>query len=282
MDVAVITDEISQNIDEALAVMARCDVHIAEIRAVWDTNCVDLDEQSLERLRQSLVKAGVSVCGIASPFFKCDLFQGEKAERGRMHQAREVGLDEQMALLERCFDVAETLGTNRIRVFSFWRKGDPTPEIEDRIVEMFQEPVARAEARGMELLLENEHSCYLGSAAETVRVLERLPSPAIAAVWDPGNAFCAGEVPFPDGYDIIRPHISHIHVKDAVRGDGGDVVFCKVGEGALRYEEHVQKLKADGYDGILSLETHYAVEQGGKAAASEESLLSLAAMVRGN
>jgi len=154
MDVAVITDEISQDIDEALAVMARCDVRIAEIRAVWDTNCVDLDELSLERLRQTLHRAGISVCGIASPFFKCDLFEGEKAERGRMHQAREVGLDEQMALLERCFDVAERLGTNRIRVFSFWRKGDPTPEIEDRIVEMFQEPLARAEARGMELLLE--------------------------------------------------------------------------------------------------------------------------------
>jgi sugar phosphate isomerase/epimerase len=282
LDVAVITDEISQDLSEAIAVMRRCEVDQAEIRAVGGVNVTDMDDAGVEEVASLLRREKIQVCGLASPFYKCDLFEDQRAERGMTHQARERSLGEQMDFLMRCFDIAEKLGTNRIRVFSFWRKGDLTPEIEDRIVEMFAEPVQRATERGMELLLENEHACFLGTGEETARVLKRLDGAGIAAVWDPGNALCAGENPFPDGYMAIRPYIRHIHVKDGIRGADGKVTFCKVGEGQVGYQEHIRQLKRDGYDGLLSLETHYALEEGGKAAASEESLRALAAMVRGD
>ncbi len=281
IDVGVITDEISQDIEESLEVMRRCDVSISEIRAVWGKNSADLDASELARLRQLLSDAGSSVCAISSPFFKCDLYEDRQAARGRLHEARDMGLSEQMNLLERLFNVAETLGTRNIRVFTFWRTEDPTPEIEDRIVAMFEKPVALAEKRGVRLLIENEHACFLGTGAETTRVLKRFDSEAIGAVWDPGNAFCAGEQPYPDGYEAIRPWIRHIHIKDARRDSAGEVEFVKVGEGVLDYPAQIARLKTDGYDGVLSLETHYALEDGGKAAASEESLKSLAALVRG-
>ncbi|MCC6485246.1 MAG: sugar phosphate isomerase/epimerase [Armatimonadetes bacterium] len=281
MDVGVITDEVSQDISEALEVMKRCDVRVSEIRAVWGKNSIDLDQEELRTLKAALNNAGSSVCAVASPFFKCDLTDFTAAERGRLHEAKDLTLADQMDVLDRACRVADVLGTRNIRVFSFWRSSDPTPEIEARIVELFQEPLAKAKERGVRLLLENEHSCFQGTGEETARLLRQFDNGALAAVWDPGNAFCAGEVPFPDGYTAIRPWIAHVHVKDAVRDERGEVRFVKVGQGQVDYVGQVAQLKADGYDGVLSLETHYSKEVGGKAAASEESLRSLAAMVRG-
>lgn len=281
LEVGIITDEISQDIEESLDVMRRCDVSISEIRAVWGKNSVDLDPGEVARLKRILKDAGSSVCAVASPFYKCDISDERQAERGRLHEARDIGLEGQMDLLERTFNVAENLGTPNIRVFTFWRTEDPTPEIEQRIVELFQEPLNRARQRGMRLLIENEHACFLGTGAETARVLQRFDDDAVGAVWDPGNAYCAGETPYPGGYEAIRPWVRHIHIKDARRNAEGAVQFVRVGEGVLDYPSQIARLKADGYEGVVSLETHYAREDGGKQAASEESLKSLAALVRG-
>ena len=60
------------------------------------------------------------------------------------------------------------------------------------------EPAAMAERRGMVLVIENEHACYLGTGAQTARVLAEIASPSVRAVWDPGNAFMDGEQPLPD------------------------------------------------------------------------------------
>lgn len=275
LEVGVITDEVSQDIDQALQVMKRCNVRQAEIRAVWDKNCTDMDAGELARLKKALDAAGATVCGIASPFFKCDLVKGVKAERGRMHQARDLGLDEQMALLERCFHVAEFLGTTFIRVFSFWRTEDPTPEICQHIADMFEKPLALAEKRGMKLLLENEHSCYLGSGAETAEVMKLIKSPAAGCVWDPGNAYCAGEIPYPGGYEAVKPWIVHVHIKDCVRQPDGEMKFVKIGTGEVDYSGQFASLKADGYNGVVSLESHYGLEIGGRPASAEESLLAI-------
>lgn len=282
MDVAIITDEISQDLAESLEVMRRCSVDQAEIRAVWGTNCVDLADDDIRRARKMLDDAGMTVCCLASPFFKCDLDENARASRGMMHQAKDLTMADQPALLERCFRVAEMLGTRNIRVFSFWRKSDPTDAVYERIVEAFAQPLQKAEKEGFRLLLENEHACFLGTGEETARVLNRIQSPALGLVWDPGNAFCAGETAFPDGYRHVRGKIDHIHIKDAIRHNDGKVEFVRVGTGSIGFQEHIDALKADGYNGLLSLETHYALAEGGKLAASEESMIALAKMVRGN
>ena len=113
----------------------------------------------------------------------------------------------------------------------------------------------------------------LGAGAEIARVIKAVNSPALKAVWDPGNAFCAHEAPYPDGYEACKDHIVHVHVKDAVR-EGDNVKFVRIGDGEIDYEGHFKALKADGYAGYLSLETHF--KPGG--AAEEGSRLCLAAL----
>jgi sugar phosphate isomerase/epimerase len=257
-NLAVITDEITQDFEKALDLMAQWNIKHAELRALWGKNVADLSRQEMERAREAIQKRGMSVCCIASPFFKCDLSGEAGPAAGRMHQATERALAEQMDVLQRCIEAAHLFGTNLIRVFAFWRRGEMTQEVVDRIAELYQKPLEVAKEAGVTLCLENEHDCFMSTGAETAAFLQRMAPLGMQAVWDPGNAFCAGERPYPDGYEALKPYIKHIHVKDPVREQNG-IRFVPIGEGHIDYAGQVQALIADGYTGAVSIETHFSV-----------------------
>ena len=250
MRLTAVTDEISMDFSHALDVIKEYGCAGAEIRSLWDTNIADLPAERIDEARRILDLKRLEVCCVSAPLFKCEL--GSKGGR------TERTADQQLDLLRHMARVAGLFGTNRVRVFSFWRHGELTAEIEDRIAEGMADSVRFAEDNGIELVLENEHACYLGTGCEAARFLDRMNSPALGAVWDPGNAFFAGEKPFPNGYEAIRSHVRHVHVKDAVALASGDKKFVVVGDGEIDYAGQLAALKADGYEGWLSLETHYA------------------------
>jgi sugar phosphate isomerase/epimerase len=178
-----------------------------------------------------------------------------------------------LELLKHCTDIARFFGAKYIRIFSYWRRGVITPEIEDAIAEGISDGVKFAEDNDIVLLMENEHACYLGTGVETAKFLARFESPALRAVWDPGNAFFANEIrAFPDGYNAIRNYVEHVHVKDAEQLADGRKRFVVVGEGEIGYKDQFAALKADGYTGYISLETHYKPYGG---TAEQGSVLSL-------
>lgn len=279
MKLAVITDEISMDLEHALDVMREYDVMGAELRSVWDKNIADLPADDIARIKRIVADKGFTVCCIASPFFKCELGDEAASDTGMTHQATERSMSEQKELLQHLFGLADTFGTNLIRVFSFWKRQELTPELQRRIVDAFAEPVAMAEKAGKILALENEHACYLGTGVETAAVLKEINSPGLRAVWDPGNAFCAGEVPYPDGYEAIREFTVHVHIKDAVRGTDGKARFVVVGEGEIDYVGQFAALRSAGYDGYISLETHYAPKDGSKEEGSRQCLAGLRKML---
>ena len=256
MKLSVITDEISMDFEHALDVMLEYGVTGAELRSLWDTNIVDLPEDQIERAKRALDDRDMAVSCIASPLFKCDLGDAAGTAAGRTHQALDRTLSQQMAVLERCIHAADAFETPFIRIFSFWKRGDLTDNIEMEIIGAFEEPAARAEKADVILGLENEHSCYLGTGQEIARVIRAVNSPALKAVWDPGNAFCAGELPYPDGYEAVKDYVVHVHIKDAVWEDGKPKFMC-IGDGRIDYFGQLRALIEDGYDGYLSLETHY-------------------------
>ncbi len=289
MQLAAITDEISQEFEHALDVLVEFGAEGAELRGLWGVNIADLTDAQAERAKNALAERGLRVAALSTPFFKCDLEmnapnEGEAA--GRMHLATPRGLPEQMDMLRRCIELAHYFDTRLIRVFSFWRKAALTPQLEEQIVEAFASPVAIAANEGVVLGLENEHACYIGTGTEAARIAAAVNSPNFKIVWDPGNAFYAGETPFPEGYDAVKPWATHIHIKDAVTvqtpDHGPQPKWCVVGEGEIDYAGHFAALKRDGYAGFISLETHYIPETGtglgGKGTPEDGSRPCLAAL----
>lgn len=280
MRLSVITDEISQDFEHALDVMAEYGVRGAELRGLWRTNVADLSEGQVRRAKEALDARGMTVVGLSTPVYKCELKTGGTSILGAMHLAKARGLDEQTELLRRCAAIGRAFGTKQIRVFSFWNRGPLTAEIEKRIAEAFSDPIRVAEEEDVLLVLENEHACYLGTGAETARVLAAHDSPRLRACWDPGNAYMAGEKPYPDGYEAIRPYLAHVHIKDAARLPGrSEPEWVVVGEGEVNYLAQIAALKRDGYDGWLSLETHYVPAGGTPEEGSRICLSALKKLV---
>ncbi|MGC8667934.1 MAG: sugar phosphate isomerase/epimerase family protein [Chthonomonadales bacterium] len=153
-----------------------------------------------------------------------------------------------------------------------------TPEVEARIIEAFQEPIRIAKEEGVVLALENEHACFVGTGAEAARILRAMDTPFVRACWDPGNAFAAGEVPYPNGYAEVRPFVVHVHVKDGVRTNG-DTKWCVVGQGQVDYRGQFAALREDGYEGAVSLETHYVPEGGTPEMGSRLCLAALRQLI---
>ncbi|MCL6628320.1 MAG: sugar phosphate isomerase/epimerase [Armatimonadetes bacterium] len=278
MQLSVITDEISMDLQHSLDVMLEYDVRAVELRSLWNTNIADLTDDQVAKAKAALESRGMVVSCIASPLYKCDLVSDTGQAAGQTHQATDRTLSQQPELLERCIRLCDVFGTRLIRIFAFWKRGNLTEDIERQIVEALASGVARAEQAGVTLVLENEHACYLGTGEDTARVLRTINSPALKAVWDPGNAFCAGEVPYPNGYEAIKDFTVHVHLKDPIRTDDGHCKFVRIGDGAIDYIAQFRALKADGYKGYLSLETHYKPD-GDAEKGSRQCLESLRKML---
>jgi sugar phosphate isomerase/epimerase len=251
MRLAVISDEISTDLDTALDVCEELGVTVVELRQVGDDNVVWHDHGGLNRIRESLRAGGFTCPVIASPFMKTD------------------PPDVQWEALERSFIAAHALGAGIVRTFGWLREENPEQR-DDQLVEVLGEAWRRSAAAGLSLALENEHACNIATGQEARRILDRVPELGLGAIWDPGNQAILGSTPFPNGYEAVRERVMHVHVKD-VR----DRTWVKIGTGVIDYAGQLRALDADGYGGCLSVETHYRLRDGDREGATRENVAAL-------
>ncbi|MDG0810103.1 sugar phosphate isomerase/epimerase family protein [Cohnella rhizosphaerae] len=84
--------------------------------------------------------------------------------------------------------------------------------------------------------------------AELVREVD---SPALRALWDPGNEAHAGKEAYPLGYETIKPYAAHVHLKDACAGPDGKARCVPLGSGDVPVIAQLRALAADGYEGLF-------------------------------
>ena len=162
------------------------------------------------------------------------------------------GFGGQMEDLKRAAEAAHTMGTNRIRIFTFRRVAQPAL-IFHRIVEELERALLVGRQQGVTLLVENEYDCNIGTGTEIAKLFRAIPDRRLMHNWDPCNVYEMGEQPFPSIWDQLdHSRISHIHVKDA---EGKN--WKPVGAGKLDFAGQFRALKAINYSGTLSLETRY-------------------------
>ncbi len=256
--VSVINDEISQDFGHSCEVASReFGMGWVELRGMWKKNIVSLDEKEVAEARRILEKCQLKVTDIASPLFKVD-WPG--APKSKFSEAKSFGanfsLAQQDEVLERSMDMAKAFQTARVRCFDFWRLEDQAP-YRAAINDKLRDAAAKAEKKGIILVLENESACNTATAAESAKVLDAVRSQNFMLNWDPGNAAAAGEIPYPDGYNLLpKERIGHCHCKDIVKIGGGD--WALMGAGVIDWAGQFKALKRDGYKYAVSLETHWS------------------------
>lgn len=266
----VITDEISEDLETALNTCTELGIREIELRSVWNTSIVEHDDETIRRIGAEIWARGFSVCGIASPFLKCHI-AGEGAAAGRTHSASTSSRADQWNILSRSLQVAVRLNAPMVRAFSFWRVDNPE-SVREETLEVLRQAALRAKSAGILLGLENEYSCNIATGQEAAWYLERIPDPAFGLIWDPGNVAALGVAALPEEYLAVRDRIHHVHVKDAVRL-GEPAEFTVIGEGIIDYEQQFRLLADAGYDGVVSLETHFD-RDGGREPATRACALA--------
>ncbi|MBI2680328.1 MAG: sugar phosphate isomerase/epimerase [Candidatus Solibacter usitatus] len=262
---AAITDEFSPDLETAARSMAELGMRGAELRLLFGKNIIDLTDDELARARQIVEAHGLHVISIASPVLKCTLPDAPPIDP-RFQQdmfASNYTFADQPRLARRAFAIAGLTGARIVRVFSYWRTLQPDACFE-RVVSALCELADQAKAHDLIIGLENEHACNISTAEETARVLAAIDHPNLKVVWDPANAYLSGEIPFPDGYRLLPAgRIVHVHAKDCFVRDHRPV-WGPLGEGGVDWKGQIGALRADGYRGYISLETHWAGPAGDK------------------
>jgi len=252
----VITDEISLDVERAVNVAKELGMDCIELRQCWNKNVKDLTDAEVRRIKRIAKSAGLEVVCIASPLFKCNITDEKEVE-------------EHLRFLRGLIDIAKSFDADIIRGFAFWSTRSLNQH-RNKIIEKLCEAADICESGRVLLALENEHATFVGTGKEAKNVLEAVGSKSFRLVWDPGNAFCAGEVPYPDGYLQVRKDMVHMHLKDAVRDkDNGEIRFVAVGSGEIDYEGQFKALIEDGYSGCVSIETHYLIQNDGEKSTRE-------------
>lgn len=260
--VGAVTDEFSpDSLDRALGAMAELGMTFAELRVVNGRNIIDHTDDEVDDVRAKVEAHGMRVVSIASPVLKCTL---PDAPPIAAHIQQDMfssafGFDDQPRLARRAFEIAGRAGARIVRVFSYWRTVDPDACF-DRVASALLGLARDAGTRGLVVGVENEHACNIATGAETARVLAAVDHPALGVIWDPANAFVAGEKPYPEGYAKLPPsRIVHVHAKDCTVADHVPTwgPLGEIGPLGIDWRGQLAALARDGYRGTISLETHW-------------------------
>jgi L-ribulose-5-phosphate 3-epimerase len=243
----VFSDEVASDFEDSARLSAEAGAAGLELRRhMFGRSITEIDHDDVLKVREVAARYGVAVAVIGSPVGKCDMDDPEECRRHQQY-------------FRRMAELAHAFGTPLIRGFALWRPNRNRdtdhirPDLEQylpRVAEFLQPILEVAEAEGVRFCLETEGACLVGTCAEAARVMEALSSPpALGVAWDVNNGLACGELPYPEGYSLIRDRIYHVHVKPNRQGS-----LATVGDSVLTYEHLLTVLKQAGYDGWASIE----------------------------
>lgn len=273
---AVTTDEIDDDIAVAAEFLKRFGIKHCEIRGYWGKYNTSQPIERAHEARKILDDAGIKLAILDTGFFKVGVpdlttVDGKKA------------LDKQWALLDKAFERADIMGTKLIRTFAFtYRRGEtPNPLHYPWIYEQVEESALRAKKAGFRLALENVGGSYVATAAHSADLLKAVKHPSLGLTWDPNNSAQSGDKePFPAGYGMLdSKRIYHVHFRDYKYNAAGSADWCGVGDGDFDHVGQLQAFLKDGYQGVVSLETHFKIDDS-KAKASEYSIKALLEIIK--
>jgi sugar phosphate isomerase/epimerase len=264
MKISILTDEISSDPETAIELGTLWGIHDFELRGYYADRVPRLSTYQKIRLRDVLDRYDARVIAIGPGLFKVPL------PTNRPDEFPMPWLDQAMykhwsdtqkqvnehinELLPESLDYANELGAQLVVIFAFDRAGLPPGPPPDELLSLLFRAAERAKSAGLRLAIENEAGFWADTGARTAKIIQTINHPSLGVNWDPANAFCEGDVPFPDGYAPVRNLVQHVHFKDARRSEAGEVEFT--GKGQVDWAGQIKALVDDGYSGYISIETH--------------------------
>ena len=239
--IAITTCEIDDDLEKALQIGTDWGIGNFEFRSVWGKRVPRFQEVETAKLHALIKEYDVKIVGISPSVFREEYCAGAVAE--------------ELKILDRSFALAESLDCRKIIVFSFRRSADQAADfILDEAVAVLGQAADRAQQRGLELVQQPMPQLQGYTSTNLLQLIEAVDHPNFNLNWDPANLCSGGEKSvFPDGYNMLKPYIRHIHLKNWQPAEN----WTTMEDGILNWEDIITALKRDGYDQYLSIETHH-------------------------
>lgn len=238
--VSCFADEIDVSVDKQIALLQELGIGWIEFRSGDGKGVADYTEKEAEMLMSRLSANGIRISAVGSPIGKIDITQD---------------FEPHFETYRHIVELAGILDTSFIRMFSFFMpEGEEPDKFRDEVMRRMDRMVEYAAGRNVVLLHENEKGIYGDSAARCLDLMKLFYGDHFRCTFDFANFVQCGQDTL-EAYEMLRPYISYIHVKDALR-ENGDVVPAGAGDGNVA--EILNRLDKEGYAGFLSLEPHLA------------------------
>ena len=245
-------DEAGAQLTDQLQALKEENISKIELRNVDGKSCADLTVQEADEIRKRLDGAGVTLSALGSPYGKAPI---------------DAPFDAHLESFKRGLEICHHLGTDRIRMFSFFmpKGGDPAVW-KDEVFSRLDRMLTLAEKENIHLIHENEKEIYGDVTDRCVELMDTFGD-RMGFVFDPANFIQCGVNP-PDAYEKLHTRITYMHVKDAIMADGA-VVAAGHGDGQVAKIISMLNQERSGQV-ILTVEPHLTVFEGLKNLQSEE------------
>jgi L-ribulose-5-phosphate 3-epimerase len=234
--ISAITDEIGRTQSDAVAFAKQYGLQWVELRTVPETKkeFAFLTEPEVKRYAAELSANRLKVSLLKTSLLKFP-WDSETERWGKRKDD-----------LSTTLNAAQILGVDKVRIFTGARVANPETAY-PKIVQTMEELIPLAEKARVRLVIENEPSQNIGTAAELKAILELLPSKSIGFNWDAQNALSLHETPWPDGYaKLPKSRMLHAQIKAEGLTDGA---------GKIDWKSILEAMQRDNYQGETGLAT---------------------------
>lgn len=228
-------DEAAKDFDGQVKALKENNISMLEMRKIDGNNAAFISIEKAKEYKERLSSHGISVWSLGSPI--CKTRQGFD----RNEYAKKV---------EHACKVANALGAEHMRVFSFYPKFLKFDK--QKVVEDLRYFNSIAESHGIRFCCENDSGLFNATAERCAWLMEQVPE--MGYIYDPANFRVSGQT-FEQTKKFL-PKADYFHLKDAV---GKKVVPAGFGEGHIA--EIIESLDRDA---VFTVEPHLTFFRGSK------------------
>jgi len=228
-------DEAAKTLDGQISALHRNDIPYLEPRNIRGP-ILKKTYSELREIRRTLDLNGIAVYSLGSPIGK---YAAEKPFARHWDQ------------FLKALDTCHILGTQRMRIFSFFTKQEDLEQNRPIVLERLTAMTERAAQEGIILCHENESDIYGQNPPEVRDLLDNVPG--LRGVFDASN-FLMNDQDSMEGFEATAKKLEYIHMKDCISALRSTI---PVGMGEGRYDEILQKVDAATDATVtLTLEPH--------------------------
>lgn len=231
--ICAFADEADQQLDGQIAALKRNGVSLIEIRGINGKNVSTLTTEEAEEYSATLKKEGITVWSIGSPLGKISI---------------DKDIEEHMELTRHVCRLAKIFGTNKIRMFSFYK----AKKKEELVFDALRRMVEIAREENVQLYHENEGKIYGDVPDRILKIMENVEG--LKYVYDPANFLNDGISP-EESITKLYDKTDYFHVKDVIAETKEQV---PAGYGNGRIDELLRNIPDDKM-AVFTIEPHLKV-----------------------